>query len=451
MGSSILSMPWGVQRAGLLGGLLLMILMGALCLYTSHLILRVHSYYSGQGEYIDVGDMCRMLLGRYTAVISRVVSLIVLLGASIVYWVLMSNFFYNSVTYFHVVCPRFQDAFVPNLTMETVGVNTMAETPSFNGTMPIVADDTTLYERLWSVQGTVPIFLAVIVFPLVNFRSATFFTKFNSLGTLSVIYLIIFVIAKAASWGIHINPSPINNLLVNGTIPIGSGVLKEIMDVTTPLFLPSFPALSGMLALSFFIHNIIINIMRNNKYQENNGRDLSIAFILVTTTYLIIGGVFYLSFPLNKECIEDAFLNNFPIWDGMTVVARLFLLFQLMTVYPLLVYMLRVQLFAALPFLNPPVLHHVTSFNKVSAATSSPPQARMLTIAWYTCEFTGAVSGFVYVFTIPCLLHIASEKLNYPGEGACSTGVSFTSLTFHLAIPLLALANLIAQFFISDS
>lgn len=47
----------------------------------------------------------------------------------------------------------------------------------------------TLYERIWDLNTTVPIFLVVIVAPLLNFRSATFFTKFNSLGKLMSITL----------------------------------------------------------------------------------------------------------------------------------------------------------------------------------------------------------------------------------------------------------------------
>lgn len=93
---------------------------------------------------------------------------------------------------------------------------------------------------------------------------------------------------------------------------------------------PTFTALSGMLSLSYFIHNIIISIMKNNKHQEHNvsplsenlqysllnlrlqGRDLSIAFGLITFTYLFIGIVFYVSFPLAKSCIQDVSLLHQP-------------------------------------------------------------------------------------------------------------------------------------------
>ena len=45
--------------------------------------------------------------------------------------------------------------------------------------------------------------------------------------------------------------------------------------------------------------------MSNNRHPENNGRDMTLAYLLVTSTYIIIGGAFYVCFPLPKFCIED--------------------------------------------------------------------------------------------------------------------------------------------------
>lgn len=38
------------------------------------------------------------------------------------------------------------------------------------------------FDQVWDLYSTVPIILAVLMFPLLNFKSATFFTKFNSIG-----------------------------------------------------------------------------------------------------------------------------------------------------------------------------------------------------------------------------------------------------------------------------
>ena len=42
--------------------------------------------------------------------------------------------------------------------------------------------ESSLFEKVWGQYTTVPLFLLLVLYPLVNFKSATFFTKFNSLG-----------------------------------------------------------------------------------------------------------------------------------------------------------------------------------------------------------------------------------------------------------------------------
>lgn len=100
MGTSLLAIPWGMARAGLGGGLLLVLGMGALCLYTTWRLLSVHRLH-GSGVDAEVPDLCRKLLGRWAELLARAFSLVVLMGAIIVYWILMSNFLYHSVDYIH--------------------------------------------------------------------------------------------------------------------------------------------------------------------------------------------------------------------------------------------------------------------------------------------------------------------------------------------------------------
>lgn len=67
-------------------------------------------------------------------------------------------------------------------------------------------------------------------------------------GTVSIIYLVIFILIKSASWGINMDTEWATSWVIR----------------------PTFPALTGMLAMSFFIHNIIISIMKNNRNQKKN-------------------------------------------------------------------------------------------------------------------------------------------------------------------------------------
>lgn len=442
MGTSLLAIPWGLERAGLGGGLLLMLAMAGLCLYTTWRLLSVHRLH-GSGVDAEVPDLCRKLLGRWAELLARAFSLVVLMGAIIVYWILMSNFLFHSVDYLHDeitgVSPiRWDNAsmiFTPVKCHLLTGSGQAADVPVvpvpapvFSLSLaapvePLVVDDDGTFRRWWSLDSNVPIYLVLIMAPLMNFKSPTFFTKFNSIGTLSVLYLLVFIIIKSSAWGINMN----------------------LTDVTSehysPLFMWSFPATSGMLAMSYFIHNIIISIMKNNRHQENNGRDLSVAYILVTVTYAIIGSVFYISFPLTKSCIEDNLLNNFESWDPMTVAARAFLFFQLVTVFPLVAYMLRSQLCSMILGRSWPGRLPVLSINAVFI-TICVLFAIFLPRFGTIIRFTGAISGLVYIFLLPVLLHLAS--LQRQGK------LSMITTILHLCIPIIGIANLIAQFFVSD-
>ncbi|XP_034232968.1 sodium-coupled neutral amino acid transporter 9 homolog isoform X2 [Thrips palmi] len=442
MGTSLLAIPWGLERAGLGGGLLLVLGMGALCLYTTWRLLSVHRLH-GSGFDAEVPDLCRKLLGRWAELLARAFSLVVLMGAIVVYWILMSNFLYHSVDYIHdeitgVSPVRWDNTsmiFTPVKCHLLTGTGQAPDVPTVPVPAPVfalslvapeeplVAEDKGSFRWWWNLESNVPIYLVLIMAPLMNFKSATFFTKFNSIGTLSVLYLLIFILVKSSAWGVNLN-------------------MTDVMsEHYSPLFIWSFPATSGMLALSYFIHNIIISIMKNNRHQENNGRDLSIAYVLVTVTYAIIGSVFYISFPLAKSCIEDNLLNNFESWDPMTVAARAFLFFQLVTVFPLVAYMLRSQLCSMVLGHTWPGRLPVLCINAVFI-TVCVLFAIFLPRFGTIIRFTGAISGLVYIFLLPVLLHLVS--LQRQGK--------LTKLTtiLHLCIPIIGTANLIAQFFVSD-
>ncbi|KYN38046.1 Putative amino acid permease F13H10.3 [Trachymyrmex septentrionalis] len=416
LGSSLLTMPWGITMAGFFPGIILNLLMSGLCLYTAYRLVVAHAYHGG-GSDIEVLDLCRIYLGKWAEHIARIFSIAVLLGATIAYWILMANFLYNSVNFIYDNIAGWSTHHVS----ENISYKEVLCPKDFQDNNTIVTYEKT-YDMLgpaWDLRNTVPMFLALPIFPLLNFNSTTFFTKFNSFGTVSVMYLIIFVIIKSVSWGIN---------------------MDQVEWTTSWVIRPTFPALTGLLAMSFFIHNIVINIMQSNRNQEKNGRDLTIAYFLVTLTYIIVGVTFFMCFPLPKSCIEDNLLNNFQKWDGLTIGARIVLLFQLVTVYPLLAYVLRIQLLSwiwkrasnkgLVLFINLVLVSICIIF-----ATFVPHIGIIV-------RYTGALSGFIYVFTFPNLLHLSILKK----EGK----LGICSILFHLAIPVIGFLNLIAQFFITD-
>ncbi|XP_046666645.1 sodium-coupled neutral amino acid transporter 9 homolog isoform X1 [Homalodisca vitripennis] len=416
VGTSLLAMPWGVERAGLIMGVILPIVMGALCCYTAYCNVATQAAYGPAGG--EISELTRHMLGPRFEFLSKLFSYIVLLGALIVYWILMSNFLYFTVDYIYTATTGgFKDIDTFELTGSEICLVDQVKSNITADLQPSV------FKRVWNL-GTVPIYLIVLLAPLLSFKSATFFTKFNSLGTMSLVYLMVFVVVKALSWGFNLdltNPSSVH--------------YSELVQ-------PSFFATSGTLAMSYYMHNIIITVMRSNKNQRNNARDVAVGYGLGTGTYLIVGSLFYISFPLAKTCIEDNMLNNFASWDVLTLVARMFLFFQLTTVYPLINYMLRYQVMTAF-FSSPyPSLLHVLIFNLI-VVVSCVLFAVFLPRIGTVIRFTGAISGCFHVFTLPCLLKLAGQKQS--GE------LSIASLIIHLAIPVLGFVNLVAQFFVSDS
>ncbi|KAL0821470.1 hypothetical protein ABMA28_004940 [Loxostege sticticalis] len=404
MGSSLLTMAWGVERAGLPAALILVALMAGLCLYTAYVLLRVN-YHHGS-DTCEVPALCRTLLGRWAELVAHTFSLLVLLGANVVYWILITNFLYFTVNYFADLNSSNQTEYNSTLLCPKLD--------GLNGSLLIPVDaPTTPY---WGLHSTVPIYVAVIVFPLLNFKNVSFFTKFNSLGTLSVIYLLIFVVVKGATWGIHITQLP------------GETYVAKNAAV-----------LSGMLALSFYIHNIIITIMSNNAKQENNGRDLTIAFVLVTLTYTLVGAGFYVCFPLAKSCIEDNILNNFEMHDVMTAVARILLLFQVVTVYPLVAYMLRTEAILLLPFAES---RWLTVGINVCIVIMCILVACFCPSIGTIIRYTGAVSGLVHIFALPSLLHVRSLQLR--GQ------LTWWKAAFYFTITVFGAVNLLMQFFIKE-
>ena len=189
-------------------------------------------------------------------------------------------------------------------------------------------------------------------------------------------------------------------------------------------------------------------------------------------------------FPLAKWCIEDVsflkkklfqlliwpgenvfqnILNNFPKYDPMTMIARLLLLFQLFTVFPLMSYMLRTNIFTYYKH----VLNVNEDFSYFKVITLNVilvtvcclfacflPRIGTL-IRWdarlYTSRiilshlfsrYTGALGGMIYVFTLPSLLKLATLRND--------KALNPVNFTLHVSIIVIGVVNLISQFFIND-
>uniref|UniRef100_A0A8C9R3A4 Neutral amino acid transporter 9 n=1 Tax=Scleropages formosus TaxID=113540 RepID=A0A8C9R3A4_SCLFO len=431
MGTSILSIPWGIKQAGFTFGILILVSVGLLTLYCCYRVLKSPKSI----PYVDTSDwefpdVCKYYFGALGQWSSLIFSLVSLIGAMVIYWVLMSNFLFNTgkfvYNYAHnvsmadneygtngtdrVVCP-FPDTHRNR--NDTMYVFHLGD----NGT------GTEVFDRWWSKTSTIPFYLIILLLPLLNFRSASFFARFTFLGTISVIYLIFLVTLKAFQLGFH---------------------LEFHWFHSTEFFVPEFrlffPQLTGVLTLAFFIHNCIITLMKNNRDQKKNVRDLSLAYLLVGLTYLYVGVLIYAAFPsppLSKDCIEPNFLDNFPSSDIWVFVARTCLFFQMTTVYPLLGYLVRVQVMGQMFGKPYPGFFHVLLLNVIIVA-AGVLVARFYPNIGSIIRYSGATCGLALVFFLPSAVHMVS--LRRAGE------LRWPSILFHSLLILLGVANLLGQF-----
>ncbi|EGD82433.1 hypothetical protein PTSG_11963 [Salpingoeca rosetta] len=394
MGTSVLAMPWAISQAGFALGLLCIVIMCGLALYTCQIVLASGQGGRMNGTDVEFIDVCLHYLGKKAYIVAMLFSVLTLVGACMVYWVLMSSFLYTSVDYFHA---------------------------------PGNHTDEGTWGDYWNTSY-VPLYLVIIVFPLLNFKSLSFFTRFNSLGIVSIVYILFFVVYAAANGGSYDN-SPVGGIN---------------FDHQT-LFSSNFVSFTGVLALSFFIHNGVLSIMRNQRNPENNARDLNLAYLFVALTYTIVGVIYYLAYKGDKTKINNNFLLDFKKDADnflFALLADVFLFIQMLTVFPLLMYIVRFQVLTALfngkewpGTLHVVVLNLMVTTCCVLIAVFYPSIGTIL-------RYTGAFSGLVYLFALPALTKMEMQRRK--GE------LTVWSKIFHYGLILIGLLNVIGQFLVSS-
>jgi len=206
-----------------------------------------------------------------------------------------------------------------------------------------------------------------------------------------------------------------------------------------PQYHPNFPALAGVLTVSFFIHNCVLPIMKNQQHPENNNRDLAIAFVLVGLTYATIGSLGYLAFTSHGITIPADFLNYFSENHTGAMIARIALFLQLFTVFPLIVYITRLQLYGYLFGTDYPSVLHVLALN-VAIFLATTLIAVFYPSLVDVLRYTGAGCGLIYIFILPVAVHMrASLKSGKPQDRI---------ETLHYVLPVIGLALLISQFLV---
>ena len=127
--------------------------------------------------------------------------------------------------------------------------------------------------------------------------------------------------------------------------------------------------------------------------------------------------------------------NNFHLTDSLVVGARALLLLQLVTVFPLLMYLIRVQLLILVRL--PETLVNIVVVN-ASVCTACILFTVFMPNVGTIIRYSGALCGFCMIFTLPGLVKMAHLKT--------SADLTWRHVAVYSAIIVLGLSNLIAQF-----
>jgi len=314
--------------------------------------------------YADFFELCYAYLGRWGRLLCWSSSLLVLLGALFAYDRLMSDCLYYAV----------------------------------NGFRSMGSDADIGETSFWSLKLS-PIVVLLMMLPISSLKDFSVLSKINTFGIVAVVYVIGFVFST----------SVFDQQIESSRLP--------------PLFEGHFTKFAGILTLSFFIHNCILPILKLQRNPENNNRDLGIAFVLVGLSYALLGALAYMAYTAGS--IPENFLNNYSTTQASAIIARLAVLIQLSSVFPLICCIIRGQFFGFLYQTEYPSFWHILALNLFLCGSST------LVSIFYPhigdiLRFTGAACGLIYVFILPIGVHLRKTYFTDPHTIVDNRGPTLT-------------------------
>lgn len=125
---------------------------------------------------------------------------------------------------------------------------------------------------------------------ITQIKDLRIFIKIASYGTFFIITLIVFII------GVGIYGFTNTDYVVLGTHTQDNDF--ESGDNTRYVYMinKNFSSLAGMLGIGYFLHTVSVPIVRNNQNPKNNIRDVTLGYVLVASTYILVGTMGYFGF-----------------------------------------------------------------------------------------------------------------------------------------------------------
>ena len=427
VGSSLLTLPWAFAHSGLLLGVLVALLCGLSSMHTCVLVVQ------DGGPDPDYGDTVGRWLGARAKQLHLASSVLVMLGVNVGYYQLLTQCLY----------PPLQG--VANLLRPAA----MA-TPAYPDIYRVALDE---FSLAWVC---LPVSLGL--FFLFAQRDFSCFLKLNSLGVLSVLFVLLTTAGYAlyafatTAFTISLSPSP---------------SLSQPAPQHVSLFAWDFGKLAGLLGSGFLIHNFILPILRHSTSTsaQHRTRAVRLGFGLVFLSYAGVGVLGYFAFsgsafrsspaPLSATQVS---LNMFAPTHPLAFLLRAVSAFQTLSVLPLAFSLMRSQTFAlcGLP-LDSRCAFWLFNCALLLTATLLGiffPNVGSI-MAW-----VGAFCGFALIYLLPVAVRLRKQHLLHsfhlstyaqplladPSTSTSSGGCYICSVCFNLAVLGVGAAVFVLQF-----
>ena len=347
VGSSIVVFPNLFQQSGIITSLIVLLIIGSISCKTC-LIELTHF----KSTELDFADTILRILGRRWFFFYNFASILLLFVSGIIYFLLIAKMGYSFLVFvFQETGAQFS---------------------------PQSHEDFSQFS--YQYFGFIAIGFSFILFSL---KDLEFILKLGQYGIISIMIFAIYVIVK-------------------GIINIPSDSFKAA-DIT--LLTSDFATICGVLASAFFLHNLMIPIIKKNRDEKNNSRDVVLGYVLGGSFYAIIGifgavSIAGLPDQPDSQTVLDYYGSNI-----YSAIIEILLFLQLSSVLPVLWYVCRSQF-----------------FNLVFKTEKVPKKWYFLTNAFFSAvclgiqiknvdpslviSLNGAICCYFMIYTIPIALHL---------------------------------------------
>lgn len=362
IGSSTVSLSYNVYYCGIIPAFLLSIIYGLICFYTCKIYV---DFGSNESDFsITIEKYFKKKFGDRISKIGKSIqilfSMLITLGAGLIYFLIISQNLYP------IACLLLNKIFGFEIDAKDL-------TPEFG--------------RFSSVY--LGIILCFVLFPLTVKKDIGFIIKLSSFGIYFISILIIFVLYTGIS------------SIINTKFDFDYITNKLNSEKRHLKLFGENPALfAGTLSMAYFSHTTVLPVLKSNKNQENNIRDLSLGYYFACFTFSFSGILGYIGF--SGKNFDTEFKDNWFLFfdydNYFILLLRILNVFQLITVFPIIIYVVRFQIFNYFYGNDYPGRIHIMIFGSIIIL--------LCMIVLYFCyNFLGKLLGIIGATTTLVLIY----------------------------------------------